>query len=120
MSFKIEQSAKGFVPDEKLNDYVVKKIGRLDRFVGRHARRSAHAEVRLEESKKSGKKSCQCEVVLHLPNDILTAKEATINIYAAVDIIEEKLKMQLKKYHEIHTSHRRGIKQLIAKIKSPF
>ena len=72
----------------------------------RSARPSAHAEVKLKESKAKDKKQCTCEVVLHLPQENMTVQESTINMYAAVDIVEAKLKNKLKKYKELHGSRR--------------
>ena len=101
--------------DKKLHAYVTKKIGKLDRYIPRHARESAHAEVFLKEVKIKTKKECLCEVVLHLPKETLTTKESTMNMFAAVDIVEAKLKNQLKKYKETHDSvrlHRRVLARL--------
>ena len=102
--------------DEKLHRYVVKKIGKLDTYISHHARKSAHAEVLLKKSKaKSNKMLYACEVVIYLPNEVLRVEEATLNLYAAVDIVEEKLKHQLKKYKDLHTNpkfHRRVIARL--------
>ena len=92
--------------DKKLKDYVYKKIGKLDRFIPRRARESVHAEVFLKERKIKAKKECTCEVVLHLPKENLTTSETTINMFAAVDIVEAKLKNLLRKYKETHSSAR--------------
>jgi ribosomal subunit interface protein len=92
--------------DKKLNDYATKKIGKLDHYMSRHVRESAHAEIFLKEAKIKHKKECTCEVVLHLPKETLTTKETTMNIFAAVDIVEAKLKNQLKKYKDMHTPAR--------------
>ncbi len=81
-----------------IQKYVKKKVGKLDAYMPRHARKSAHAEVRLKESKSKDKKQCSVEVVLYLPGEVITAKETTVNMYAAIDIVEEKLKTQLRKY----------------------
>jgi ribosomal subunit interface protein len=112
---KLEINGIHLKPDQDLRKYVTKKIGKLDRFLSKHARTSAHAEVFLKEEQARGKKKCTCEVVLHLPKDTLTTKESTINIYAAVDIVEAKLKNQLRKYKETHGSrrlHRRILQRL--------
>ena len=101
--------------DDDLRKYVMKKIGRLDRFMPRHSRISVHGEVKLKESKAKDKKECTCEVILHLPQETITGKESTINMYAAVDIVETKLKNQLKKYKDLHANprlHRRLITRL--------
>ena len=90
--------------DENLNKYVAKKIGRLDRYLSKHQQKSAHCEVILKESKAKDKKQCTCEVNLHLPKGTINVKESTLNMYAAVDIVETKLKMQLKKYKDVHAN----------------
>jgi len=90
--------------DDDLKKYVNKKIGNLDKYMSKHAKASAHVEVKLKESHSKDKKQCQCEVILHLPEDTLVVKESTINMYAAADIVEAKLKNQIKKYKDIHES----------------
>lgn len=91
---------------EKLRKYVTVKIGKLDKYMTKHTRESAHAEVMLKEVKSKDRKDCVCEVVLHLPHEVITTKEATLNMYAAVDIVEAKLKNRLKKYKETHDNPR--------------
>lgn len=98
--------------DDKLRKYIVKKIGGLDKYLPRHARGSAHAVIRLKEGKAKDKKVCSCEVVLHVPIENIAVHEATVNMYAAVDIAEEKLKHALRKYKDTHGTprlHRRLI-----------
>lgn len=101
--------------DQKLHDYIIKKIARMDRYIPKRARESAHAEVLIKESKVKERKQHTCEVVMKLPQDTITIKETTLNPFAAVDIVEAKLKNQLKKYKETHSSlkiHRRVIARL--------
>lgn len=92
--------------DQDLYKYVTKKIGNLDRFVQRLARPSLHAEVKLKENNAKGKKQYTCEVILHLPREQIMVSDTTMNMYAAVDIVEAKLKSQLKKYKEKRLSPR--------------
>jgi ribosomal subunit interface protein len=101
--------------DDKLRDYVVKKIAHTDRYMSRHVRQSAHAEVLIKQSKVKQRQQYTCEVVLKLPKDVITIKETTLNPFAAVDIVEAKLKNQLKRYKETHSSlriHRRILARL--------
>ena len=92
--------------DAKVKKYVRAKIDKLEKYLPKHARESAHAEVFLKERMIKTKKECTCEVVLHLPKDTIRIQETTINMYAAIDIVEAKLKNQLKKYKETHSSLR--------------
>jgi putative sigma-54 modulation protein len=91
---------------DDLRKYVTKKIGRLDRFIPKTSRESVHVDIKLKEGKAKDKNERTCEVILHLPHETLTLKETTINIYAAIDIVEAKLHSQLKKYKDLHTSPR--------------
>ena len=126
---KLEINGVHIKIDDKLRAYTIKKIGKLDRFIPRHARESAHAEVFIKEINVQGKpkggkqaargragaKEYTCEVVMRLPKETLAIKESTMNAFAAVDIVEAKLKNQLKKYKETHSSlrlHRRVLSRL--------
>lgn len=96
--------------DDNLRKYVTKKIGRLDKYMSRASRASAHMEVYLKEATVKDKSQSTCEVNLHLPHDTINVKESTINMYAAVDIVEAKLRQQLRKYKDLHNGgkmHRR-------------
>ena len=86
-----------------LEKYVQKKIGKLDKHLKRQQRTEIRADVKLSESmsSKAGKK-CTCEVILHIPGVRLTAAESTVNMFAAIDIVETKIKIQLRKYKASH------------------
>lgn len=101
MITQIEITGIQYEPNEDLKKYITKKIGKLDRFAPRHSRKSVTAEVRLRELKTKTDRN-ECEVILHLPNQQLVAKDSTVNMFAAVDIVETKLKNQLKKYKAQH------------------
>lgn len=92
---------------EKMKKYVENKVYRLDRYMPRSIRKSIRAEVKLIETKGNKNDKYRAEVVLHLPGGQLTASEATLNMYAAIDIVEAKLKNQLRKHKEKHLIHRR-------------
>lgn len=112
---KLEITGVHFEISPDLHKYVTRKIGKLDKYLSKHSIASAHAEVWLKESKAKDKKHCTCEVMMFLPHDTLMVKESTVNMFAAVDIVEAKLKNQLKKYKETHSSlkiHRRVLNRL--------
>ncbi len=92
--------------DDKLKKYITKSVAKLERYIPRHARESAHADVKLRESKAQGDKRFTAEMILHLPHEVIAVKESTINMFAAVDIIEAKLKNKIKKYKETHGNPR--------------
>lgn len=94
-----------YSPDELTRRYVVKKIGRLDKYLSRHARKSVTIDVKLKEVNRAHGNKYECDVIIHLPEATITAKDSTLNMLAAVDIVEAKLRNQLKKYKEEHTDH---------------
>jgi len=114
---KMEIAGVHMSVEPKLKRYVTKKMGAMDKYIPRHARQSAHLEVKLKEHKIKQKREYTCEVILFLPNDTITISETTVNIFAAVDIIETKLKNQIRKYKEMHT-RKRIPGRIAAKIRS--
>jgi len=104
---KINIAGIHYEVSEKMKKYVQSKIGRLDRYMPRAQRKNARADIKLTEV--TGKKNDKytAEVVLHLPSGQITATEATLNMYAAVDIVEAKLNNQLRKHKEKYLSERK-------------
>lgn len=106
-------------PDARTKKYVMKKIGALDRLAPRHARKSMRADVKLAEvNRKSGNKY-EVEVLLSVPDKKLTAKDTTMNILAATDIVEAKLAAQLRKYKDDKVSHI-GKRKILDRFKRSF
>lgn len=99
---RIEISGVHAPVEERLKRYIRRKIGGLDRYIPRQARKSAWAEVRLKDTGVKDKNEYECRVLLHLPEEPLTVHESTVNMYAAVDIAEEKLKHAIRKYKDLH------------------
>ncbi|HEY5667756.1 MAG TPA: ribosome-associated translation inhibitor RaiA [Candidatus Saccharimonadales bacterium] len=113
---RLEISGVHMEVGDDLRKYVVRKIGRLDRYIPKASRESVHADIKLKESKAKDKNERTCEVVLHLPQETLALSETTINIYAAIDIVEAKLRNQLRRYKDIHASPRFR-QRLLARLK---
>lgn len=107
----IEITGVKYEVDEVTRKYVMKKIGRLDRYLPRHARKTARAEVKLRQINEAHGNKYEAEVILHVPDKILTATDSTMNVLAAIDIVEAKLAMQLHKYKDTSIAHlgRRGV-----------
>ena len=84
--------------NEKTRKYVLDKIGKLDKFIPLHARKSVAADVKLREVNKDHGNKYEVEVILQVPGRVITASDTTMNMMAAVDIVEAKLIGQLRKY----------------------
>lgn len=86
--------------NEKTLKYVMEKVGKLDRFVPTHARKTMVADVKLRQVNLDHGNKYEAEVILHVPDKTITAKDTTLNMMAAVDIVEAKLIAQLRKYKD--------------------
>lgn len=97
--------------DETTRKYVLRKLGRLDRYLPRHARKSVTVDVRLRQIDADHGNKYEAEIVLNVPDKRMTARDSTVNMLAAVDIVEAKIVTQLHKYKEATIPHvgRRGV-----------
>jgi len=109
-----------YTPDERTKRYVTRKIGRLDRFLPRHARKSVTAEVKLKEINGNHGNKFEAEIILYVPDKQLTAKDSTVNMIAAVDIVEAKISAQLKKYKDVHTAHTGKTRAMLSRFKRSY
>ena len=101
-----------------IEQYIERKIGRLDRLLPRHAKKSAHVRVVLSES-NSKRRLAVCEAVMELPHNTLLAKEATANMFSSVDSVEDKLARQIRKYKTAHfqNSDRRLLRRMLGRVR---
>src|SRR4051812_35313914 len=86
--------------DKKTLRYVTEKVGKLDRYLPSHARKTMTADVKLKQVNRDHGNKYEAEVIVHVPEKTLTAKDSTVNMMAAVDIVEAKLVAQLRKYKQ--------------------
>ena len=61
----------------------------------------------------------EVEVLLHIPEKTVTAKDSTMNVLAATDIVEAKLSAQLRRYKEGHIPHV-GRRKLLDRFKRSY
>ncbi len=118
---KLEIAGVHLELENDLKKYVTKKINHLERYIPRHARESAHVEVKLKDSHAKNKRQFTCEIIMFLPQEQITVTESTLNIFAAIDIAEQTLKNRLKKYKEKRVSEKsahkdRKVRRLLGKI----
>jgi len=86
--------------NDKTMKYVMEKVGKLDRYVPAHARKTIVADVKLRQVNRDHGNKYEAEVILHVPDKVITAKDTTLNMMAAIDIVEAKLIAQLHKYKD--------------------
>lgn len=97
--------------NEMTRKYVMKKIGRLDRYLSKHARKSVTADVRLSKIDHDRGNKYAVEIVLNVPGKVITAKDSTSNMLAAFDIVDAKIQAQLRDYKDSSVAHigKRGV-----------
>ncbi|MFZ1250735.1 MAG: ribosome-associated translation inhibitor RaiA [Candidatus Microsaccharimonas sp.] len=86
--------------NERTLKYVTEKVGKLDKYIPSHARKTVTADVKLRQVNRDHGNKYEAEVILHVPEKVIMAKDSTLNMMAAIDIVEAKLVAQLRKYKE--------------------
>lgn len=98
---KVHTEAVQFKADQKLLDFIEKKMSKLENFFDRII--DADVKLRLENSGQV--KDKVAEVRLHVPGVNLFAKETDKSFEASVDGAIEDLRRQLTKYKEKNRTH---------------
>ena len=99
--------------------YVEKKIGSLDKYLPKHAKKSVTADVKISQIDNPGGNKYEVEVILNVPDKVITAKDSTMNVLAAIDIVEAKLNGQLRKYKHATVPHI-GLRGRLSKFKRSY
>ncbi len=116
MITQIQVTGIAYEIDENTHKYVTRKVGRLDRYLPKHARKTVSAEVILEQVNHAHGNKYQAEIKLNVPNKAITAKDTTGNMFAAIDIIERKIMAQLREYKQSVVPHI-GSRRILNRIK---
>ena len=95
---QITISSVNYDVNSNTDKYVRRRIGKIDKFIPRHSRKSCSAKVNIRQINKSHGNKYEVEVIINLPGKNLTAKDESTNVLAAIDILEVKLAAQAKKY----------------------
>lgn len=93
---KLQVQSIHFDADQKLLEYVQKRLDKLDTFYDR----ITDGEVFLKLDKADARENKVVEVKLLVPNTNLFAKAHSASFEAATDEVAESLKIQLKKHKE--------------------
>jgi len=119
MVTRIKVTGIGFEVDDSMRKYVIKRIGRLDRYLPRHARKSVSAEAKLEQVDHDHGNKYEAEVILIIPGGPITAKDSTGSMFAAIDIVEAKIRSQLMDYKQANIAHI-GRRRIMSRFKQSF
>lgn len=87
-----------------LREFTEEKIAALSKFAAEL--HDADVELRVDPSGREGN-SCVADALLRGSGKEFRASASSDEMFAAVDLLADKLKMQLIKYHERSREHRR-------------
>lgn len=76
-----------------IREYVEKKLSKLDRYFNETPEANANVNLKVYSDKKG-----KVEVTIPLPNLVLRAEELHEDLYAAIDLITDKLERQIRKH----------------------
>ena len=105
MIASIDITSVKYQAGDQVQKYVMRKVAKLDKYLPRHARKSATADVKLKQVNRDHGNKYEAEIIITVPEKKLTAKDSTVNMFAAIDIVEAKLINQLRKYKEASVTH---------------
>ena len=105
MIASIDITGVKYTAGDQVQKYVMRKIARLDRYLPRHARKSVTADVKLKQVNRDHGNKYEAEIIINVPDKRLTAKDSTVNMFAAIDIVEAKLVNQMRKYKQASIAH---------------
>lgn len=94
-TLKIRIKGNNIKVTDSLKSYVEEKIGRLSKYYDRL--QSAEVELLVQDN-RSAEESQRVEVTLLANGAVFRCEEASISMYASIDIASEKLVRQLKRY----------------------
>jgi ribosomal subunit interface protein len=112
----LQITGRHFELDDKITDYVDRKIATLDKYLPKHCKAVFGTVVLAKNKSNRQDNEYCCEIILEVPGERMQAGEATVNMYAAVDICEQKLKQQILRFKERHEPARNRRQRLFAKM----
>lgn len=76
-----------------IRDYVEKKVNKLDRYFVETPDTSVNVKLKVNSDKTS-----KVEITIPMPQLVLRAEETNEDMYAAIDLIADKLERQIRKH----------------------
>lgn len=114
----IQLSSRKYEIDDNLRKYVFKKLGRLDKYMPKdHKAIGMTVDIFRDPSGKEDNRY-KVTAVLEVPGNDIVAETATINPHSAIDIVEQKLRLQIKKYKDKYSPRRFRVKEMWDKFRN--
>lgn len=114
---KIQLTGIKYEVDKEVTKYVNRKLGHLDKYLPKnHNAIGMMVEIFRDEGGEPDNRY-KVTAVLQVPGNEIVAETATINPHSAVDIVEQKLKLQIRKYKDKHAPSRLRVKEMFTRQK---
>ena len=85
-----------------LRDYVEKKVGRVEKYFSNTPNATVYVNLKVYSDR-----TAKVEITIPMPNLVLRAEEKNPDMYAAIDVIADKLERQIRKYKtRVNRKHR--------------
>ena len=115
---KIEITGNDYKVEDGLRKYTEKRLGKLDKYLPREAKKDVVAKVVVSEIGKGKSDKYEISVAMELTGGkVLAARDECSNVFAGVDLVEAKLTGQIRRYKLEVQPHRqkRSLKNLFIK-----
>jgi len=100
----------GKVADEWTRKYAEKRIKRLDKYMGKNARKDVSAKLTVVQVSKPHGNKYEMTLEITSPGDEdYIAKEQVANMIAGVDILEAKIMGQMRKTKTVREKKKKGL-----------
>lgn len=113
----IEISGVKYKVEETFQKYATKRLGGLDKFLPKKNRKDLVMRVVVKQVNRAHGNKYEISVALDVPGGkVMTAKDEASNVFAGVDILEAKLKGQVRKFKAEKVEHeKKGILKKLLK-----
>lgn len=114
---QIQLTGRKYEIDKELKKYVNRKLGKLDKYLPRqHKAMGMSVEIFRDPSGKEDNRY-KVKAILEVAGPDLVAETATINPHSAIDIVEQKLRLQIKRYKDKNAPRRFRVKEMMGRLR---
>lgn len=98
--------------DDNFRKYTEKRLGRLDRYLPSKHKKNISAKVVVSQVNRAHGNKYEISVAIEVPGGkTMTARDEAANVFAGIDIIEAKLKGQIRRFKLEKTPHQQKPKK---------
>lgn len=118
MISNIDISGHNYKVSDSFKKYTTKRLGKLDRFLPRGHKKDIIMKIIVSEIGHPHGNKYEISAAMEIPGGkVITTKDECSNVFAGIDIIEAKLKGQVRRFKLEVTPHlsKKGLKSLFVK-----